>query len=262
MQQTTRKTMRHNFKKSQQGIVLVVALIFLLIMTVLGIAGISASFMEEKMVGNSISRENAFQAAEAALRAGERYLAVSTNKATIIEAICGTAADAEDDCNRAFTSNGTDNKDDGDDLGDDCTNGFCTPREQDWEYDNNAANDCSDANYIPERWESCPTGSAAAGNNMNLFNNAGFYQTYPTAGQLGSISQEPRYIIEFLGFRIPEGELSACDTDSDGFNDTPPDSAFWPFCENDLAHFRVTAMGYGGTRNTKVMLQSTLVVDN
>ena len=78
---------------------------------------------------------------------------------------------------------------------------------------------------------------------------------------LDNVKQEPRYIIEFIGYRIPDGALSACDTDSDGFNDNPPESAFWPFCTNDPSYFRVTALGYGGTVNTRVMLQSTVVVD-
>jgi len=253
------------FSTKQQGMVLVVALLFLLIMTILGISSVSSSFMEEKMVGNSLNREKAFQAAEAALRAGELFLAVGTNKDTAISNICGTALDSTDDCDRSYNANGSKYKSATSDLGDTCPGGYCTPREQDFDYDKDATHDCGDSDYIPERWETCTASSAAAGNNINgstsIFDTAGKYIVYPGTDLNSMVNQEPRYIIEFLGFRIPEGELSACDLDSDGFNETPADSAFWPFCPNDLAYFRITALGYGGTNNTRVMLQSTVIVN-
>lgn len=248
-------------KHNQQGAILVVALLFLLIMTILGLSGISSSFMEEKMVGNSISRERAFQAAEAALRSAELFLADSNNKDTVLAKICRTAGNSADPCNRAYDDSGNKIKTAGDDLGDTCPEGYCTPSQQDVAYDADAANDCSDANYIPERWKNCPTGSAAAANNLYLFTTDGSYTVYPEAGKLGNVAQEPRYIIEFIGYRIPDGELSACDTDSDGFNDSPPDSIYWPFCTSDTAYFRITALGFGGTVHTRVMLQSTVLVD-
>jgi len=139
-------------------------------------------------------------------------------------------------------------------------------RGEDFNYDINAAHDCGDTNYVPERWETCSVSSAAAGNNItgttsSIFDTTGKYIEYPDVQLLSMVAQPPRYIIEFLGYRIPEGELSACDNDSDGFNETPASSAFWPFCPNDLAYFRVTAMGYGGTTTTRVMLQSTVIVN-
>jgi Tfp pilus assembly protein PilX len=248
-------------KKNQQGAILVVALLFLLIMTILGLSGISSSFMEEKMVGNSISRERAFQASEAALRSAELFLAAAGNKDIVIAEVCGRVGNDSDPCDRAYDDSGNQIKTVGDDRGDTCPNGYCTPSEQDAAYDADAAHDCNDAAYIPERWQSCPTGTAAAGSNLSLFTTAGSYQIYPNPNQLGNIAQEPRYIIEFIGYRIPDGELSACDTDSDGFNDNPTDSAYWPFCTNDTAYFRITAMGYGGSVQTRVMLQSTVLVD-
>lgn len=57
--------------KPQQGFSLVVALIFLLVLTVLGVAGMRGTVMEEKMAGNLRNRNLAFQTAEAALREGE-----------------------------------------------------------------------------------------------------------------------------------------------------------------------------------------------
>lgn len=63
----------------QQGAALIVALILLLIMSILGISSVRTTVMEEKMAAASYDRSLAFQAAEAALRAGEAVaLAQST----------------------------------------------------------------------------------------------------------------------------------------------------------------------------------------
>lgn len=55
----------------QSGAALVVALVLLLIVTVLGIAGIRSSTLQERMSGNMYDRSIAFQRAEGALRAAE-----------------------------------------------------------------------------------------------------------------------------------------------------------------------------------------------
>lgn len=63
----------------QQGAALIVALILLLLMTILGLSSIRTTVMEEKMTATAYDRSLAFQAAEAALRAGEAIaLAQST----------------------------------------------------------------------------------------------------------------------------------------------------------------------------------------
>ncbi|HDY86393.1 hypothetical protein LCGC14_0553940 [marine sediment metagenome] len=64
---------KHHLVK-QQGVVLVISLIMLLIMTILAISSMSTTILEEKMSGNFKDRNMAFQAAEAGLRAGESYL--------------------------------------------------------------------------------------------------------------------------------------------------------------------------------------------
>jgi type IV pilus assembly protein PilX len=59
---------------SQRGIVLVTGLIFLVILTLLGITALQSTILEEKMAGNLRDETLAFQAAEAALRSGEYFL--------------------------------------------------------------------------------------------------------------------------------------------------------------------------------------------
>jgi type IV pilus assembly protein PilX len=60
--------------KRQQGAVLVIGLIILLLMTIIGVTGIRTTSLEEKMSGNMRNRNLAFQAAESALSAAEIYL--------------------------------------------------------------------------------------------------------------------------------------------------------------------------------------------
>lgn len=58
-------------QKSQQGIILVVAMIMLVIMSIIGISSVRGVALEERMSGASHDRSLALQAAEAALLAGE-----------------------------------------------------------------------------------------------------------------------------------------------------------------------------------------------
>ena len=61
--------------RRQSGAVLIVALVLLLVLTVLGTAGLQDTTMEERMAGNFRDQNIALQAAEYALRVGEAELA-------------------------------------------------------------------------------------------------------------------------------------------------------------------------------------------
>jgi len=58
----------------ERGAVLVVGLIFLALMTLIGVTAYSVATQEERMAGNARDRLRAFEAAEAALRDCEGYL--------------------------------------------------------------------------------------------------------------------------------------------------------------------------------------------
>lgn len=66
-----------NFGGSQRGISLLVVLVLLLIMTLLGLAILRSTMLEERMAGNMYERSLAFQAAESALREGELIAATA-----------------------------------------------------------------------------------------------------------------------------------------------------------------------------------------
>ncbi len=54
--------------RPQRGVALIVALILLVVITVIGLAAIRTSTMQEKMAGNTFDRAQAFQVAEATLQ--------------------------------------------------------------------------------------------------------------------------------------------------------------------------------------------------
>ncbi len=63
----------------QQGVALIVALIFLAVLAILGVAIARNSSMEERMAGNTRDRDLAFQAAEAALKDADADLPCFVN---------------------------------------------------------------------------------------------------------------------------------------------------------------------------------------
>jgi type IV pilus assembly protein PilX len=78
----------------QRGVSLLIVLLLLLIMTLLGLAGLRSTIMEEKMSSNQYDRSISFQAAESALREAE---AIAATKPTFPG---GAACDATGLCAR------------------------------------------------------------------------------------------------------------------------------------------------------------------
>lgn len=58
-------------RSTQGGMALIVSLVFLLLMTLIGISSMQNATLQEKMAGSVKFRNESFQAAEAALRVGE-----------------------------------------------------------------------------------------------------------------------------------------------------------------------------------------------
>lgn len=83
-----------NSASNQRGAVLIVALVMLLLLTIIGLAGMQDSNLQESMAGNMRDRNIAFQVAEAGLRAGENEL----RKATITAPVAAPVARPGDPC--------------------------------------------------------------------------------------------------------------------------------------------------------------------
>ena len=76
----------------ERGTVLIVGLLMLLVMTVLGVASMGNTVLQERMANNNRQQQIAFQAAEAALRAAESYLANTVNSVTALTVNFNSAA--------------------------------------------------------------------------------------------------------------------------------------------------------------------------
>lgn len=67
-----------NGPRRQAGVVLLTGLIFLVILTLIALAAMQSTTLEERMAGNSRSRDLAFQGGEAAVRAAEVALGAAS----------------------------------------------------------------------------------------------------------------------------------------------------------------------------------------
>lgn len=72
-----------SFPRQSRGASLLVVLILLLVMTVLGLAILRSTVLEERMSANMFDRSLAFQAAETALREGEALAALPATRANV-----------------------------------------------------------------------------------------------------------------------------------------------------------------------------------
>lgn len=81
---------RQSFPHRQRGISLVVVLLFLVIMMGLGTTAIRTATIEEKLSGNERDQQIAFEAAEAALRDGERYVRQSLSASSGFSPACNS----------------------------------------------------------------------------------------------------------------------------------------------------------------------------
>uniref|UniRef100_UPI001F1227AD pilus assembly PilX family protein n=1 Tax=Pseudomonas viridiflava TaxID=33069 RepID=UPI001F1227AD len=82
------KTVRFNsiiaFPRRQGGMVLLVSLVFLLLLTLLGISSMQTATLQEKMAGSVVVRNQSFQLAESALRLGESAIKAGA----VLPAVC------------------------------------------------------------------------------------------------------------------------------------------------------------------------------
>lgn len=94
-----------SFPTQQRGAVLIVALVFLLLLTLIGISSMQNATLQEKMAGSVSLRNTTFQLAEVALRVGENAVA----KSTYALAVCTTPAACAPPTTSTITTAGTSN---------------------------------------------------------------------------------------------------------------------------------------------------------
>nr|WP_255533749.1 PilX N-terminal domain-containing pilus assembly protein [Reinekea sp. G2M2-21] len=198
---------------------MLVALVFLLILTVAGISAMRMSTAEERMTSNFSERNIAFQAAEAALIEAELYL--DEQNFQQLNFYTGGACNQQD-C--FYTEDASGNAT--------CANGLCFLGEFE------PANSCvlePKLNQTDEIYQSAETWRDGSGmHRLATFN----------AGGLANA----KYIIEFRCFAVKD-PLNPASDQYDASNEYIP--SYWE------PLYRITAIGYGRTQNSRVMLQST-----
>ena len=208
-------------RNAQRGAILIVALLFLTILTILGVTAMTATTHEEKMAGYSRDTTLAFQAAEAALRDGRRDI----NSVVIPPFAAGGARNPPISKATGFG--------DGAKTPGSCgvspvppqTVGMCWP----FNYDGNTSVPPAFNNTV-----SLIVGGAKPSVEYGTFTGASMGTGPGVATTL--LSAKPRYFIDVLCY-VPPGESFGA-----GSGD---------FCN----FFRITAAGYGGNPNTRVIVQ-------
>lgn len=169
----------------QRGISLVIVMIFLVILSLLGVSAMQSSTLSSRIARNEADRNLAFQAAEAALRDGELDVRNQRfDRSRCVEGVAGCRAKLMDGKTRFDVA---------------CTDGRCV-------FQNNVA-----------PWE---TADKWKGTGASVL-----YGAYTGAGAIPLVSSQPRYLLEALPLA-----------------DSPPT-------------YRITAVGFGASSSTQVMLQ-------
>lgn len=194
----------HRTPPREQGAVLAIGLIFLVVMTLLGVTAMSTTSLENKMAGNLKDWSLALQASEGGLRDAEIDIATTQRVSGMTNAVAGC---------QAVTSSANEK------------DGQCTSAPSDTQ---------SIWNLIDWTDSASPQYYVKYGNKTG----AGTYAYIAAQG----FATVPRYIIE------PVNDHGKPGTSLVGLE------------SNKTKTFRVTAVGYGGSTQASVMLQSTYVL--
>lgn len=155
------------FAKQQAGAVLIVALVILAITTLLGVAVMQGATQESKMAVNNQEQQQAFNAAEAALRIAEIAVENANYTKENLYTSCDPAVNPP-----CFTNT--------------CTDGLCFLGEY----------DSGDDQIDCERWSGTPLADGVWGDaTLNVWAASSTHQTVPLAGY--SAANYPKYIVEF-----------------------------------------------------------------
>lgn len=105
--------------KSQSGVALIISLLFLIIISLVSIAGLQGVALQEKMTSGTYDRNIALQSAEAVLRIGETIAEAQSKTGPYNDDFPnnGVYTDADDDCPDSSINN--------------CSNGLCATPDKD-----------------------------------------------------------------------------------------------------------------------------------
>lgn len=212
----------HPSSHRQQGAVLFVALVFLVLITLLGLTASSTSILQERMTGGMRNDQMSLMAAETAARGAETWL---WNLASINSGInCGF--------------NGGDH-------------GFCySPQTA----DDGSGNTVFVSNPLVNKFRTTPTWIANASSGGTNYSNGTNAALNSSALGTAALAQIPQYMLESLGQILPPGvrtswvQLGAVGRD--------PGASHCAGCQS-LFNFRITARATGGNSGAVSVVETT-----
>ena len=160
---------------SQKGSVLIVSLIFLLLLTIVGVSSMNMTSLEERMAGNFRDHDLAFQAAEAALLDAEEFV---ENTFDITQAYTDPACTGTNCYSSA------------------CTGGLCF----NGEFENSSTPVASCTSGTVKEWEDASVWSTST-------------KTRASSDQISGTVENARYIVEFRCFMPRDAANSDPDPD-------------------------------------------------
>lgn len=89
---------------AQRGMALLVSLVFLLVLTLIGLSSMQSATLQEKMASSVILRNQSFQSAEAALRVGESAVQLETYSLPACTSQCAPPAESSQITAAGFNS--------------------------------------------------------------------------------------------------------------------------------------------------------------
>lgn len=164
--------LRATFRSHQSGAALITGLIFLVVLTMIGVTAARMSTLEERMSGNMRDRSIAMQAAEMALRDAERDLLGLGLAAKLRDPVIAGISDFAANCNADDTANTADD-------------GLCYNGPLDW----------ASAAWTPADWET----------NIGGASSSVTYGRFTGATAILGLFAPPRYLIEGMSKTLPGG---------------------------------------------------------
>jgi type IV pilus assembly protein PilX len=206
-------------RRAQRGVVLMVALIFLVLLTILAISASGRSLLQERMAGGLHNAQMAEMSADTALRGAEWRLWTSTTKLTSTPLLCGTGVLAGN-CYRYDPSNST----------------------------------LYGADGIVTKFRTSPTWSNWTGSQAQVYQGPSGsvdYTDVDSAHVTMKLAHNPVYIIEDMGVELPPGV-------SGGLHESGATGYGSGGAGSTSRHvYRITARATGGDQNTVRVLEST-----
>lgn len=215
-------THMHPSSNRQQGAVLFVALVFLVLITLLGLTASSTSIMQERMTGGLRNGQMGRMAAETAARGAESWLWNLANNSANIN--CGYNGGA---------------------------NGFCYAPQT---VDDGSGKTVYTTNPLVAAFRTTPTWIANASSGGTDYSNGS--NTALNSASLGTakLAQIPQYMFEERGQLLPPGvksnflQLGGVGRD--------PGASVCPGCQS-LFNFRITARATGGNEGAVSVVETT-----